>query len=161
MLTPDLSARGAGVLLAATLVVSCSTGGNPVAQHTGSPSATSAASAPATASAAPAPSPTPESDEDQVRDTVYAFQDAYNTQNWDAYMQLLCNAMREQFTGPAVDMLKKGRVDNGLTQVISVKATIDGDRATAIMDVQNEVLGRQTVNLPLVREDGWKICQLA
>src|SRR6202048_69907 len=44
--------------------------------------ASSAASAPATASAAP----TPKSDEDQVRDTVYAFLDAYNTQNWDAYM---------------------------------------------------------------------------
>ena len=52
-------------------------------------------------------------------------------------------------------------VDNGLTQVISVKATIDGDRATATMDVQNEVLGRQTVTLPLVREDGWKVCQVA
>jgi hypothetical protein len=156
-MTPRLSARGAGVLLAATLVVSCSTGGTPVTQHTSSPSASSPASAPATASAAP----TPKSDEDQVRDTVYAFLDAYNTRNWDAYMQLLCNAMREQFTGPAMDMLKKGRADNGLSQIISIKATIDGDRATATIDAQSEVLGRQTIDLPLVREDGWKICKVA
>ncbi len=154
-MTLKLSVCSAGVLL----VVSCSSGGTPAPQHSSSPSDSSAASATATASAAPTPAP--ESDEDQVSDTVHAFQDAYNTQNWDAYMQLLCNAMREQFTGPAVDMLKKGRVDNGLTQVISVKATIDGDRATATMDVQNEVLGRQTVTLPLVREDGWKVCQVA
>lgn len=158
-MTSRLSAGGAGALLAATLVVSCSSGGTPIAQHTSSPSASLAASAPAIASAAPTPAP--KSDEDQVRETVYAFQDAYNTQNWDAYMQLLCNAMREQFTGPAVDMLKKGRADNGLVQLISVKATINGDNAMATMDAQNAVLGRQTIDIPLVREDGWKICKVA
>ncbi len=154
MTTSPRGFASAAVLLAA-LVTSCTTSGNPVAEKTTSASVTVSATASA------APTPTVKSDEDQVRETVYAFQDAYNTQNWDAYLQLLCNAMREQFTGPAMDMLKKGRVDNGLTQVISVDAKIDGDRATATMDVQNEVLDRQNVDLPLVREDGWKICKLA
>ena len=156
MATPRLIAAAA-VALAAAVVGSCTTSGTPTAQKSTTSSAGSATSASATA----APEPTAKSDEDQVRDTIYAFQDAYNTENWDAYMQLLCNAMREQFTGAAMDMLKKGRKDNGLTQVISVKAKIDGDRATATMDAQNEVLGRQNVDLPLVREDGWKICKVA
>lgn len=153
-LSPRLSA--VGVLVAAALVASCTTSGTPVAEKT-----TAASGSSASATAAPPVTPTAKSDEDQVRDTIYAFQDAFNTQNWDAYMQLLCNAMREQFTGPAMDMLKKGRANQGLTQVISVKVKIDGDEATATMDAQNEVLGRQNVDVPLVREDGWKICKLA
>jgi hypothetical protein len=154
-LSPRVTAA-VGVLLAAVVLSSChTTAGTPIAQKSTS---ASAGAAPSTVSAAPAP--TPKSDEDQVRDTVFAFQDAYNTENWDAYMQLLCNAMREQFTGAAMDMLKKGRRDNGLTQVISVTAKIDGDRATATIDAQNEVLGRQTVDLPLIREDGWKVCKV-
>jgi hypothetical protein len=153
-LSPRLSA--VGVLVAAALVASCTTSGTPVAEKT-----TAASGSSASATAAPPVTPTAKSDEDQVRDTIYAFQDAFNTQNWDAYMQLLCNAMHEQFTGPAMDMLKKGRANQGLTQVISVKVKIDGDEATATMDAQNEVLGRQNVDVPLVREDGWKICKLA
>ncbi|MFZ0833417.1 MAG: hypothetical protein WAM92_10075 [Mycobacterium sp.] len=45
--------------------------------------------------------------------------------------------------------------------MISVKSKVDGDNATATLDAQNELLGRQTVDLPLVREDGWKICKVA
>lgn len=150
-------ARAAGFLLVATVAPSCATEGAPVAETTPA-SATSAASAPATTNA---PSPTPKSDEDQIRDTVMAFQDAFNTQNWDAYLNLMCRAMREQFTAPVMERLKTTRTDQGLTQVISVKATIAGDNATATLDAQNELLGRQTVDLPLVREDGWKICKVA
>ncbi|MFZ0833418.1 MAG: hypothetical protein WAM92_10080 [Mycobacterium sp.] len=87
------------------MAASCATEGTPVAETTSS-SATSNASAP---DATNAPSPTPKSDEDQMRDTVMAFQDAFNTQNWDAYLNLMCRAMREQFTAPVMERLKKTR----------------------------------------------------
>lgn len=95
------------------------------------------------------------------RADIYSLADAFNTQNWDAYLNLICEAMREQFTEPVMDRLKRTRTDQGLTQVISIKPTIDGDNATATLDAQNELLGRETVDIPLVREDGWKICKVA
>ena len=45
--------------------------------------------------------------------------------------------------------------------MISVKSTINGDNATATLDSQNELLGRLNVDIPLVHEDGWKICKVA
>jgi hypothetical protein len=83
-----------------------------------------------------------------------AFQDAFNTQNWDAYLNLMCCAMREQFTGPVMERLTTTRTDSVLTQVISVKAKFDGDNATATLDAQNELLGRQNVDLPLCVKTG-------
>jgi hypothetical protein len=161
MLVPPGIFAGLGtLLLTGALVCACTTAGTPVVQQTTS-SATAGAPAPSVDNSAPTVTPTPESDEDQVRDAVMAIQDAYNTQNWDAYLQLLCNPMRELFTGPVMDMVKKGRADQGLTQVISVKVKIDGDKATATMDAHNAVMGRQSVDLPMVREDGWKLCKLA
>jgi hypothetical protein len=148
-------AGSAASLLAAALLVACSTDGKPAAQQTSAP--TSAASAPATTAAA-LPPPPPPSDEDQVKETILAYQDAYNTQNWDAYTELLCTAMRTKFVGSVMDALKKGRHDTGLTQVKAVRPTVTGDTAVAEMDVENETTGTSTVQLPLKREDGWKIC---
>ena len=76
---------------------------------------------------------------------------------------MLCQPMREQFTGPAMDLLKKSRADNGLSQVIEVKdIAIDGVKATAKMDAQNELLGRQTIPMKLAQDpDGWKVCMPA
>ncbi|MDI3313199.1 MAG: hypothetical protein QJR12_02595 [Mycobacterium sp.] len=93
-----------------------------------------------------------------MRETVVAFQDAYNTRNWDAYLQLMCPSMREKFAGPVLDMVKKTRADQGLSRANVTAVTIQGDTATATIDGQNEVLGSRTVHLPLVRADGWKIC---
>jgi len=142
-------------LLAAVALVGCSSGGQPVTQQTNAP--TSAAAAPATPVAAPPPPP-PASDEDQIKETIQAYQDAYNTQNWDAYADLLCTAMRAKFTGVVMDMLKKTRHDSGLTQIKSITPTVTGDTAMVTIDAQNETMGTQTVQLPLKREDGWKIC---
>ncbi|MBB3606662.1 hypothetical protein FHT40_006353 [Mycolicibacterium sp. BK556] len=141
-------------LLAAAALVACSSGGQPVSQQTGAP--TSATAAPATTVAAPPPPPP--SDEDQIKETVLAYQDAYNTQNWDAYADLLCTAMRQKFTGVVMEMLKKTRHDNGLTQVKSITPKVTGDTAVVTMDAENETMGTSTVQLPLKREDGWKIC---
>ncbi|WP_108055409.1 nuclear transport factor 2 family protein [Mycolicibacterium sp. BK634] len=141
-------------LLAAAALVACSSGGQPVSQQTGAP--TSATAAPATTVAAPPPPPP--SDEDQIKETVLAYQDAYNTQNWDAYADLLCTAMRQKFTGVVMEMLKKTRHDNGLTQVKSITPQVTGDTAVVTMDAENETMGTSTVQLPLKREDGWKIC---
>ncbi|MGE2814458.1 nuclear transport factor 2 family protein [Mycobacterium heidelbergense] len=151
--TSILASVGAALAVAA-ITASCSnlTAGTPVAQH---------ASAPAPA---PAPAPTTSlaaspSAEDQIRQTVMAFQDAYNTQNWDAYTELMCSAMRAQFVGPVMGYVKKGRAETGLTSVKNISVAITGDTATATMDAQNEALGSRTVSLPLKLEDGWKICK--
>ncbi len=139
-----------GVLLAGA---ACSTSGTPTAEPSGSAPPSSASSAPAT-SAAPAP-PT---DEQQVRETVQAFQDAYNTQNWDAYLELMCQPMREKFSGSAMELLKKTRAGQGLTKATVTNVTIHADSATATIDAENEVLGRRSVQLILARDDGWKVC---
>lgn len=148
---------GIGSLLATSvLMVSCSsplTAGTPVAEHSSSP--TSAAAAPPP----PPEPPPPPSDEDQIRQTVQAFQDAYNTQNWDVYKEQMCPAMRDQFTeGPVMDLLKKTRADNGLTRATVSAVDIDGDVATVTLDSQNEALGNLAPTLRLERGDGWKIC---
>jgi hypothetical protein len=154
-----------GAMLAGALGTSCTTVvtgthvAEPTASPSGSPSVT--ASPPATTSGTAAPTTAPESDADQIRDVITAWQDAYNTQNWDAYLQDTCEAMRKKFTGVVIDMLQKGRAENGITQIISVTARIDGDQATAIVTAQSQALGRQTItNFPFVRQDGWKICML-
>jgi hypothetical protein len=146
----------------AALTVTCAscsdvTGGTPTAAHS-SNAASATAAAPPSSSAAPVPA-TP-SAEDQVRETVTAFQDAYNTQNWTAYTELMCSAMRAKFTGPVMDYVKKGRAESGLTRATITSVTINGDSASATMSSSNEALGTRTVSLPLKLEDGWKICQL-
>ncbi|ORW20541.1 hypothetical protein AWC19_14965 [Mycobacterium palustre] len=128
------------------------TGGTPITAHPTTPAAATAA--------APSNAPPTVSAEDQVRQTVMAFQDAYNTQNWDAYTELMCSAMRAQFTGPTMGYVKKGRAQNGLTTIKITSVTVTGDDATATMDVQNEVLGSGTLSLPLKHEDGWKVCKV-
>ncbi|MGH3524254.1 MAG: nuclear transport factor 2 family protein [Mycobacterium sp.] len=143
-----------GLLVIAASVAGCTTAGTPVAQRTTSSAVSQVESAPANA----APSPPPVSDEDQVRETVAAFQDAYNTQNWDAYLELMCPSMREKFTGPVLDSVKQTRASQGLSRATVTEVKVEGDTATATIEGQNEVLSSKTLHLPLVRADGWKIC---
>lgn len=143
-------------LVTPTAACSSVTNGRASGAH---PSASSPASAPnSPPSSPPAASMTP-SAEDQIRQTVTAYQDAYNTQNWTAYTELMCAAMRTKFTGPVMDYVKKGRAESGLTHVTITAVTITGDTATAAMNSSNEALGTRSVSLPLKLEDGWKICQ--
>ncbi|HEY9304466.1 MAG TPA: hypothetical protein VIO95_09270 [Mycobacterium sp.] len=93
-----------------------------------------------------------------MRQNIAAFQDAYNTQNWDAYLELMCPSMREKFTGPILDAVKQLRRKQGLSRATVTAVTIEGDTATATVEGQNEVVGSQTVKLPLVRADGWRVC---
>jgi hypothetical protein len=151
-----MTTRRVLAVLAATLVTvavgaGCSRGTVPAAGETseGSPQA----AATATRTTVPALS-----DEDQVREAVLAFQDAYNTQNWDAYLELMCPSWAAQFTGPVMDTLKKGRSDSGMTSADVKSVRIVGDEATATIDSLNEMMGRKTVDLQLVREDGWRVC---
>ncbi|OBI81237.1 hypothetical protein [Mycobacterium sp. 1245805.9] len=150
------AASALGVAAMAALAAACSvvTGGTPVLPHTTTSVVAGTTNGPATP-----PPPTTESAEDQIRQTVMAFQDAYNTQNWTAYTELMCSAMRVEFTGSVMDYLKKGRAQNGLTTVKITSVAITGDTATATMDAQNEALGSASVSLPLKLEDGWKICK--
>src|SRR5690242_15030664 len=141
--TSVLATVGAALAVAA-VTVSCSnvTGGTPVAQHGG---ATVSATAPApTTSLAASPSA-----EDQIRQTVMAVLDAYDTRNWDAYSGLMCSALRAQFTGPVMGYVKEGRAETGLTSVQNISVTITGDTATATMDAQNEALGSRSISMPL------------
>lgn len=152
---------GAGVACAAVLVgfvTSCSTTttGRPIAEQHDAVSTTEIS--PSSTPELPAPPPPPISDEDQIREAVRTFQDAYNVENWDAYRQMMCPAMRDQFNGPNMDMVKKTRTDNGLTNATVTGVVIDGDTATAVIESQNEAMGQRSVTLPLERSDGWKIC---
>ncbi|MGH3525556.1 MAG: nuclear transport factor 2 family protein [Mycobacterium sp.] len=157
MAIPSRGFAGVGcLLLVSALAVSCTTAGTPVAEPTTTPSATVPAPTSATASAVPPP--TVASDEDQIRQTMQAFQDAYNTENWAAYRELMCPSMREQFTGTVMDTLKKTRRDQGLTQATVNSATIDGDTAMVMIDFQNETLGEKELMWPFERSDGWKVC---
>jgi hypothetical protein len=154
---------GAGALMLAVALSGCSSDAKPAQSGAGSTSPSDAAAS-ASESPPPAPpAPPPMSDEDQIRQAVIAFADAYNTQNWAAYNELMCQKMAEQFNGPATDLLKKTRANNGLSQVIAVNdIVIDGVNATAKMDAQNEVLGRQTIEMKLAQDqDGWKVCMPA
>lgn len=139
--------------LTAALVVSCSGSEQPAGQSTGASSSASSVSTPVLP-----PPPAPLSDEDQVRDTLLATADAYNTQNWDAYLELLCPEQRAKFTGQIMDSVKKTRAQNGLSYMKVQKVTIDGDTAKATVEASNEVLGTQTLTMPLERSDGWKLC---
>ncbi len=151
--------RVAAALALAVLLASCSTvtGGAPVAQPTTTGTSVTAAPPSATSSA---PAPATVSAEDQIRQTMIAFQDAYNTQNWDAYTELMCTAMRAKFTGPVMDYVKKGRAEAGLTRITITSVTVTGDTATVAMTSQNEAVGTRAVTMPLKLEDGWKVCQL-
>lgn len=154
-------AVGAAVLVVVAITASCSnsTGGTAIPKH-------SAASSPAPASTAQphsptaAPPPAAVSDEDQVRQTVGAFNDAYNTQNWEAYTELMCAAMRVQFTGVVMDYVKRNRANTGANTIKSIAVTITGDTATAKITGTNEAQGPGTISLPLKQEDGWKVCQV-
>jgi hypothetical protein len=139
------------MLVTVALGASCSRGETPVAGEASAESSRTTVTDTTTTVAPP-------SDEDQVRETVMAFQDAYNTQNWDAYLELMCPAWSAQYTGPVMDATKKSRVDQGLTTVAVTGVRIVGDEATATVDAQNELLGRKTLDFTLVREDGWRVC---
>lgn len=154
-----LCAGPGACLVVAAVLVACSSGTAPTGQQTSAP--VTAASPPPTTAAAPPPPPPPATDEDQIKETVLAFQDAYNTENWAAYTELMCTAMRVKFTGTVMDMVRKGRHDTGLTQVKTVTPTVTGDTATVTMVTQNETMGTKTVPLPLKKEDGWKICVIS
>jgi hypothetical protein len=147
-----------GVAVALTASCTTVTGGSALPQHGGA--ATSAtAVAPSGGPVAPAPSAKP-SAEDQIRETLKEFQDSYNTQNWDAYLELMCVAMRNKFSGTVMNYVKKGRAQNGITTIKDIKSiVITGDTADATFTGQSETLGSQVVSLPLKLEDGWKICK--
>ncbi|MBY0290242.1 MAG: nuclear transport factor 2 family protein [Mycobacteriaceae bacterium] len=145
-----VSAVIGAMLVTVSVGAACSRGGTPVAQESTAESTQTSVAATTTTTAP--------SDDDQVRETVMAFQQAYNTQNWDAYLELMCPSWRAQYTGPVMDMTKKTRIDQGLTTMTVNSVQILGDEATANVDAQNELLGRKTLDLKLVREDGWRVC---
>jgi hypothetical protein len=149
------------IICMAALTTSCSKDAAPAVQ---APQSSSAAAAATTTSALPPPPPPPAplSDEDQVRQAVRAFQDASNTQNWDAYRDAMCPAMRAQFTGPIMDSVKKNRANVGITTANVLSVTFDGDKAKAILDATNELAGNMKIPLTLARgDDGWAVCVVA
>jgi hypothetical protein len=157
MASRKVTAVVSAMLVTAALGAACSRGGTPVAERASVKSPRTSAELPRTA-ATETTTPALVSDEDQVREAVKAFQDAYNTQNWDAYLAAMCPSWAAQYTGPVMDATRKSRVDQGLTTITVTGVRIVGDEATATADAQNELLGRQTIDLKLVREDGWRVC---
>ena len=141
------------MLVTVALGAACSRGELPVREETSASAQSTRSAAPGTTTTAQVPD-----DDQQVRDAVMAFQDAYNTQNWDAYLDAMCPSWAAQYTGPVMDLTKKTRVAQGLTTVKVMTVQVVGDEATATVDAQNEMLGRKTVELKLVRDDGWRVC---
>lgn len=141
------------MLVTVAFGAACSRGAVPVREETSASAGSTQSAAPATTSTAEVPD-----DDQQVREAVMAFQDAYNTQNWDAYLDAMCPSWAAQYTGPVMDLTKKTRIDQGLTTVKVMTVQVVGDEATATVDAQNEMLGRKTVELKLVRDDGWRVC---
>lgn len=150
----------ATLICAAMMIAGCSTTTPGTPHPSASPTHTSAAAAkPSATSTAP---PAPPSDEAQIRETVKQFQDASNSQNWDAYLEVMCAPMRAQFTPTVMDYVKKDRARSGATTAVVTSVVINGDRAIANVRATNEVMGTADVQLDLKHEDdGWKMCHVS
>jgi hypothetical protein len=146
------------VATAAALLAACSSTEQQAAP-TASPSASSAVVAPSSApSPTSPPAPPPMSDKDQIIAALQAVADAYNTKNWDAYLEMQCPAMRAKFVGPVLEMLKQTRDKQGLSSFKAIDVTINGDSAKLKVQASNESLGTQEITMPMERSDGWKLC---
>jgi predicted lipid-binding transport protein (Tim44 family) len=99
------------------------------------------------------------SDEDQVRNTFTAFQSAFDKEDWNQYLQLMCPSMRAQYTESVLDQMKQAHSAQGTTQATVKAVTIAGDTATATVEFQDKALGLKTVHIKFVRADGWKVCE--
>jgi hypothetical protein len=150
--------RLAVVVAAAALVAACGHSEQQAAPSASS-SASSAIAAPSSASSpTPPPAPPPMSDKDQAVAALQAVADAYNTKNWDAYLEMQCPAMRAKFVGPVLEMLKQTRDKQGLSTFKVIDVTINGDSAKLKVQASNESLGTQEITMPMERSDGWKLC---
>lgn len=146
---------GAAVVLA--LTPGCSTDSSSTLEQTSS-SPVDAPPITTTTATTEAPPPPP-TDEQQIRDTLTAFQDAYNSQNWEAYQALMCPTMRERFSGSIMDSVRQTRANAGLTTTSVKSVTITGNTAVVTAENTNELTGTATVDLPLTRgDDGWALC---
>lgn len=158
MLTRQVFSAVIAAVIIGCGVLGCSTDGNPVAKQ---PSGTTSAApaSPSTTAPTPPPPPPPPSDEQQIRDTIAGYQDAYNTENWPAYMTFMCPTMRERFAGSVLDTVRQTRASAGITTVTVSGVVVTGERASATMVGSNELVGVATIDVPLVRgDDGWTIC---
>jgi hypothetical protein len=140
---------------AATLLAACSHSEQPSANSSGTSAVAASSSA---SSPTPPPAPPPMSDRDQVIAALQAVADAYNTKNWDAYLEMQCPAMRAKFVGPVLEMLKQTRDKQGLSTFKAIDVTINGDSAKLKVQASNESLGTQEITMPMERSDGWKLC---
>jgi hypothetical protein len=96
----------------------------------------------------------PKSDQEQVKDVVKTYQDAWNDSNFDGFKPIACKDWKADSTFNETDFLdaREGADKLDLT-VTSVE--IDGDNATATAEDES----RGTNDIKLVREDGeWKWC---
>jgi hypothetical protein len=148
--------RLACLVVATILLAACSHSEQPAPS---SSSSSTVSAAPSTSAApAPPPAPPPPSDKDQVVAALQAIADAYNTKNWDAYLDLQCPQMRAKFVGPVLEALKSTRDKQGLSSFKVIDVTINGDSAKVKVQASNETLGTQELTMPMERSDGWKLC---
>lgn len=142
--------KAAGLLVALTVL---SAGAPALADPTlGSLEPPAPAPPPRAAPRAPAASSSG-ADEAAIRQAVQASTGAYNAENWDVFMALICSARQASFP---LEMIKGQRADRGPMQTTVTAVTVTGDSATATTVMSD----RFTVTTPyhMVREGGWKIC---
>jgi hypothetical protein len=149
------------VVMINAAVTSCSGSQSPAPSKSApTPTPASTTSATVAAPAPASPPPPPKTDEQQIRDVLQTEQDAYNTSNWALYRSVVCEHMRQEFSGPGEAAMEQGRQQTGLLDVLVGTITVHGDEASVVV-TQHQERGTppNTGSFRLVREaDGWKVC---
>ena len=144
-------------VMVSVAVASCS--GTP-APSKSAPPPTPASTTSATVAAPPPAPPPPPTDEQQIRDVLQTEQDAYNTSNWALYRSVVCEHMRDEFSGSNEAIMDQARQQTGLLDVLIGTITVHGDEASVVV-TQHQERGTppNTGSFRLVREaEGWKVC---
>jgi hypothetical protein len=97
-----------------------------------------------------------QTDEDQIKDAVSKFEDAWNDRNFDGFKPILCEQMQNDEEFNEEDFLD-ARNDSGRVQLDVKSIEVDGDSATATVTHD----GDDDDSVEFVREGGaWKWCKL-
>jgi len=95
-------------------------------------------------------------DEEQIEDTVKAFQKAWNNRDFDGFKPILCEEMRNDKEFNEKDFLD-ARSDSGELNLAVESVEVDGDSAMATVTHE----GEDADDIDFAREDGaWKWCQM-
>jgi hypothetical protein len=97
-----------------------------------------------------------QTDDEQIKDAVAKFEQAWNDRNFDGFKPILCEEMRNDSEFNEEDFLD-ARGDSGRMTLDVESIEVNGDSATASITHD----GEDADDVDFVREDGaWKWCKL-